>query len=63
MYFQVYCREDSKCYLNVVGERSVQECEDVLKALQAARERSIRKGKTPVTVYSTTGSVIMEAVV
>lgn len=63
MYFQVYCREDSKCYLNVVGERSVQECEDVLKALQAARERSEHNGTTPVTVYSTTGSVILEAVV
>lgn len=63
MYFQVYCREDAKCYLNIIGERAVQEYEDVLKALQAAREQSGRGGTTPVTVYSTTGSVIMEAVV
>ena len=62
MYFQLYCREDSKCYLNVVGQRSVQEFEDVLRALQAARELSAN-GETPVTVYSTTGAVVMEAVV
>lgn len=62
MYFQLYCREDSKCYLNVVGQHSVQEYEDVLKALEAARELS-DNGETPVTVYSTTGTVIMEAVV
>ena len=62
MYFQLYCREDSKCYLNVVGEHAVQEFEDVLKALEAARELS-ETGETPVTVYNTTGAVVMEAVV
>lgn len=62
MYFQLYCREDSKCYLNVVGEHSVQEFEDILKALEAARELS-ETGETPVTVYNTTGGVVMEAVV
>ena len=62
MYFQVYCREDSKCYLNVVGQHSVRVFEDVLGALQAARELS-ENGETPVTVYNTTGAVVMEAVV
>lgn len=63
MYFQLYCREDSKCYLNIVGEHTVQEFEDVLKALQAAREKSNNRSRTPVTIYGSTGSVITEAIV
>ena len=62
MYFQLYCHDDSKCYLNVIGERSVQEFENVIKALKAARELS-ETGASSVTVYGTTGAVIMEAVV
>ena len=62
MYFQVYCSEDSKCFLNVVGQHSVRECEDVIKALETAREIG-DEGNNCVTIYGTTGSVIMEATV
>ena len=62
MHFQVYCHEDSKCSLKVIGEEGVQEFDDVLKAVEAARELS-DMGESPLTVYGTSGTVIIEMLV
>jgi len=46
----------------VLGEETVRQFEDVLKAIEAARELS-DTGNSPLTVYSTLGAVIFETLV
>ena len=62
VHFQIYCHEDSRCSLKVVGEDGVREFDDVLTAIDAARGLSTT-GKSPLTVYSTLGTVIVETLV
>ncbi|MDR3402172.1 MAG: hypothetical protein P4L99_06700 [Chthoniobacter sp.] len=62
MLFQVYCHEDSKCSLKVVGQEKVQHFNNVMEAVEAARELS-DTGDSPLTVYSTSGTVIFELLV
>ncbi|MEP6672489.1 MAG: hypothetical protein ABJF10_25220 [Chthoniobacter sp.] len=46
----------------MIGEEGVREYEDVLKAVEAARDLS-DTGDSPLTVYSTSGTVIFELLV
>jgi len=60
--FLIYCHEDSTCSLKIDDEMEVQEFNDVLDAITAARELS-GAGKSPLTIYSTLGTVIFEALI
>lgn len=62
MHFQIYCHEDCKCSLKVVGKPDLHEFESILAAIDAARELS-EAGESPLTVYSTIGTVIFETMV
>jgi hypothetical protein len=48
--------------LKVVGKPELHEFESILSAIDAARELS-ETGESPLTVYSTIGTVIFEAMV
>jgi len=48
--------------LKVMGQEKVQYFDDVLAAVEAARELS-DTGESPLTVYSTLGTVIFELLV
>lgn len=62
MIFQVYCHEDSKVSLNVVGQESVLEFDDLLEAIQAARQMSTT-GDSQLMVYDPLGVVIFETLI
>jgi hypothetical protein len=62
VHFQIYCHEDSKCSLKVVGQSDVREFDSILTAVAAAREMS-ETGESLLTVYSTLGTVIFETLV
>ena len=57
--FQVYCHADSSCALKVVGQERVQDFDDILTAIDAAREMS-GTGESPLTVYDPLGVVVFE---
>ncbi|WP_237705529.1 hypothetical protein [Chthoniobacter flavus] len=48
--------------MKIVGDAAVREFDSILAALEAARELS-ETGESPLTVYSTTGTVIFETMV
>lgn len=62
VHFQIYCHEDCKCSLKVVGERELRECDSILAAIEEAQKLS-ETGQCAVTVYSTFGTEIFETTV
>ena len=62
MHFQIYCHEDSRCSMKVVGKAEVRQFDSILSAIDAAREMSVYE-ESPLTVYSTVGTVILETMV
>lgn len=59
MHFKIFYHEDLKCTLKVDGEEGVREFNGVQEAVQAAQELSDSE-ESPLTVYDTMGTVIVE---
>lgn len=48
--------------MKVVGESHIRQFDSILSAIDAARDMSV-SGESPLTVYSTIGTVILETMV
>lgn len=58
-FFQLYCHEDSRCTLKIVGHENCHEFETVMEAMCAVVK--LADGEKPsLTVFSPLGSVIFE---
>ena len=58
--FFLYCAEEGKFILKLVGEKTTAEFTDIVAAITAAR---MRHSNAALVVYDATGGVVMETVI
>lgn len=61
--FQIYCHQDAKCTLKIDRQEPILEFEDVSEAIRTVVELNRAKGESQLIIYSTLGSVILQAAV